>query len=197
MTLVRTGSINLSTDGQIFPREIFSLKSVSLSLNALFDSSQVWLHFAKSKANPPVLPGCFRAINLLLPSLQVWDRSTRLLPEQETCKLCLSKAGACSHNWFVLDQSMWWVCPGASDPRSSWYSQLWNELSGNWKIIKSWGLKVYTTRMTVLLKPPVWEPGSHHVANLGGGLRWSLRDCNIYATKPGPKSPYGFLYFAF
>lgn len=69
MTLVRTGSINLSTDGPTFRREIFSLKSISRSLIALIDSSQVWLHFAKSKTNPLVLPGCFRAINLLLPSL--------------------------------------------------------------------------------------------------------------------------------
>lgn len=69
MTLVRTGSINSSTDGLTFLREIFSLKSISLSLIALIDSPQVWLHFAKSKANPLVLPGCFRAINLLLPSL--------------------------------------------------------------------------------------------------------------------------------
>lgn len=69
MTLVSTGSINSSTDGPTFLREIFSLKSILLSLIALIDSSQVWLHFAKSKANPVVLPGCFRAIDLPLPSL--------------------------------------------------------------------------------------------------------------------------------
>lgn len=63
MTLVRTGSINLSTVGQIFPRAIFSLKSLLLRLNILFDSSLIWPHLS----NHPVLPGCFRAINLLLP----------------------------------------------------------------------------------------------------------------------------------
>lgn len=69
---------------------------------------------------------------------QVWGGSTRLVPEQETWKLCFSKAGAGSHNWFVLGQSMWWVCPGATDPGRSWLwcSYFWNKLSDNWKITK-------------------------------------------------------------
>lgn len=69
---------------------------------------------------------------------QVWDRSTRLPPEQETWKLCLSKAGAGSHNWFVLGQPTWWICPTATDLGSGWLwcSQFWSRLPAKWQITK-------------------------------------------------------------
>lgn len=114
MTLVRTGSINLSTDGPAFLREIFSLKSISRSLIALIDSSQVWLHFAKSKANPLVLPGCFRAINLLLPTLAGLRSIDQNTSRAGNLKVLIVKAGTSSQSLFVLGQSTWWICPGSS-----------------------------------------------------------------------------------
>lgn len=109
---------------------------------------------------------------------QVWDRSTRALPEQEARKLCLSKAGAGSCNWFVLGQSTWWICPRATDSGHGWLCclQFRDELSGNWKVSKILQLKSLHSEAHGLMKAStlrVWEPQCSEALRRSGEALWN------------------------
>lgn len=106
---------------------------------------------------------------------QVWDRSTRVLPEQETWELCLSKAGAGSCNWFVLGQSTWWICPRTTDSGHGWLccSQFQDKLSSNWQVTKILQPKSLYSGAHGLTKASslrVWEPQCTEVLRGSGDL---------------------------